>query len=167
MSSKASLDSPSGTVGNTASIGLIQDSRDFSSNCHSSDTGLNVTREGGLSQSQPIAVALTNLSCDPSPSSVHPRETSVADTYEWLISAGVPFSAFDPIAIETYFPNDLLSKNTFSDLIDCADEITSLFSSPSCEVPSSQTVAISFVSRDDSLQSLNTITGSIENSCVY
>jgi hypothetical protein len=53
-----------------------------------------------------------------------PRETSVADTYEWLINAGVPFSAFDPVAIEK--PQQTIG----SDLMNCADEITSLFSSP-------------------------------------
>jgi hypothetical protein len=63
-----------------------------------------------------------------------PRDTSVADTYEWLISAGFPFSAFDPVAIETD-----PSPNAVEHLIACADEIKSLFSSPS--PPSSPKVA--------------------------
>lgn len=52
---------------------------------------------------------------------------SVAHTYEWLINAGVPFSAFDPVAITSSHS----VASGVGDLFDCADEITSLFSSGS------------------------------------
>lgn len=57
--------------------------------------------------------------------------SSVAETYSWLINAGVPFSAFDPIAIE---PTPIGPSDH---LYDCADEIASLFSFPSAPKSSS------------------------------
>lgn len=47
------------------------------------------------------------------------ESSSVSETYNWLIDAGVPFTAFDPVAIYS---------SSSSDLHDCAEEITSLFS---------------------------------------
>jgi hypothetical protein len=79
---------------------------------------------------QPSKMAALSTSSDspamPNQQQQVPRDTSVADTYEWLISAGFPFSAFDPVAIET-----AQSSKAADDLIACADEIKSLFSLPS------------------------------------
>jgi len=49
------------------------------------------------------------------------KDVAVAETYNWLINAGVPFSAFDPVALDP-------SPSSSADLYDCAEEITSLFS---------------------------------------
>mmetsp|Transcript_41146 Transcript_41146/g.63398 ORF Transcript_41146/g.63398 Transcript_41146/m.63398 type:complete len:358 (+) Transcript_41146:93-1166(+) len=62
---------------------------------------------------------------------------SVAETYEWLINAGVPFSAFDPIAIEPQRVRPTAKDGIGSDLFECADEIKSLFSAPSSPAPTS------------------------------
>lgn len=58
----------------------------------------------------------------------HQQQGSEVETYQWLLNAGVPFSAFDPVAL-----NDGLSitKVSSPELLDCADEITSLFANTS------------------------------------
>ena len=63
-------------------------------------------------------------------------ESSVAETYEWLINAGVPFSSFDPVSIENS-PRpkaDAGKEGIAPDLFECAEEITSLFSCPSPQI---------------------------------
>mmetsp|Transcript_49511 Transcript_49511/g.139360 ORF Transcript_49511/g.139360 Transcript_49511/m.139360 type:complete len:345 (-) Transcript_49511:293-1327(-) len=66
------------------------------------------------SMSKPASPSVSDISCSS-------QDASVSDTYNWLINAGVPFSAFDPVAIHA-------APTGSSDLYDCADEITSLFS---------------------------------------
>jgi hypothetical protein len=108
---------------------------------HSSESILRSNPATSYSTPQADLTMSANPRCLPSISTSQevPRETSVADTYEWLINAGVPFSAFDPIAIETTRrSSDLFKKGMVSDLIDCADEITSLFSSPCHKTPACQ-----------------------------
>ena len=63
-------------------------------------------------------------------------EISVPDTCEWLIDAGVPFSAFDPVdfrARSCHPPHE--KKEMAAELTQFAEEITSLFSSPCHTVP--------------------------------
>jgi hypothetical protein len=50
------------------------------------------------------------------------KKYPVVDTTEWLINAGVPFSAFDPNPCQG-------EQKHISELIDCAEEITSIFKS--------------------------------------
>lgn len=69
------------------------------------------------------------------------KDVSVAETYNWLINAGVPFSAFDPVALD---PSPVSS----SDLYECADEITSLFSLSASPKMLSTPVHISLISCD-------------------
>lgn len=52
-------------------------------------------------------------------------DSNVSQTYDWLINAGVPVSAFDPVSV------DCKSSSQSVDLYECADEITSMFSSRS------------------------------------
>jgi hypothetical protein len=54
------------------------------------------------------------------------QQGSEVETYQWLLNAGVPFSAFDPVALNDRQSNKMSS----SELLDCADEITSLFATP-------------------------------------
>jgi hypothetical protein len=79
---------------------------------------------------------------------------SVAETYEWLINAGVPFSAFDPIAIESQRPRPSSKDGIGSDLFECADEIKSLFSAPSSPVSSPQWSSSDVVPRKDVIVSI-------------
>jgi hypothetical protein len=65
------------------------------------------------------------------------KDIAVTETYNWLINAGVPFSAFDPVAIE---PTPIAS----SDLYGCVDEITSLFSPPSAQKQSPSPMCSSY-----------------------
>ena len=72
-------------------------------------------------------------------SSSESSTTTVAETYEWLITAGVPFSAFDPIALECSQRSSRSSTDKNNDLYECAAEIKSLFASapPTAATPSS------------------------------
>ncbi len=88
--------------------------------------------------------------CNPTPKSASPaaldisigsKDSSVEETYTWLINSGVPFSAFDPVAID---PLPCAS----SDLYDCADEITSLFSFGVSPILSSTPANISLITTD-------------------
>jgi hypothetical protein len=72
---------------------------------------------------------------------------SVNGTYEWLLNAGVPFSAFDPVALtvpslstkqqnqqrqnQTSRGSPTVGTELQEELLECADEITALFSNPS------------------------------------
>lgn len=69
------------------------------------------------------------------------KDVSVADTYNWLINAGVPFSAFDPVALD---PCPVSS----SDLYECADEITSLFALHASPKMSSTPAHMSLICND-------------------
>ena len=53
-------------------------------------------------------------------------EVSVAETYEWLNNVGLPVSAFDPVAMSEKFS----VRTSARELLECADEITSLFATP-------------------------------------
>ena len=72
-------------------------------------------------------------------SSSESSTTTVAETYEWLITAGVPFSAFDPIALECSQRSSRSSTDKNNDLYECAAEIKSLFATapPTAATPSS------------------------------
>ena len=52
------------------------------------------------------------------------EQSSSVDTTEWLISAGVPFSALDPFPVEKASTSE---KRHMSILMDCAEEISSIF----------------------------------------
>lgn len=69
------------------------------------------------------------------------KDVSVAETYNWLINAGVPFSAFDPVALD---PSPVSS----ADLYECADEITSLFALNVSPKMSSTPVHMGLLSND-------------------
>jgi hypothetical protein len=100
---------------------------------HNSSCSHQLPKMAGLSTSSNDSPAM------PTQQKQVPRDTSVADTYDWLISAGFQFSAFDPDAIKT-----AQGPNAVEDsLIACADEIKSLFSlpSPPPSSPSSPKVA--------------------------
>lgn len=53
-------------------------------------------------------------------------DVSVAETYQWLSNVGLPVSAFDPVALSEKFS----VRASATELLECADEITSLFATP-------------------------------------
>jgi hypothetical protein len=74
-------------------------------------------------------------------------DSTTTGTYEWLLNAGVPFSAFDPVALTEPSSKCQLHQQHLrqyqgprgtpavgsdlqDDLLECADEITALFSAP-------------------------------------
>lgn len=61
------------------------------------------------------------VSISPSTTSSATSSPTASGTYNWLINAGVPFNAFDPTPV----------TSASQDLLDCAEEITSLFSDTS------------------------------------
>jgi hypothetical protein len=78
---------------------------------------------GSLSPDQSISTA-----CSQSTAHDSLQVCSEAETYQWLLNAGVPVSAFDPVALSDRHSS---TKVITSELVDCADEITSLFASAS------------------------------------
>lgn len=84
-----------------------------------------VTFENATTSSQPVArtPAHAGLLASAVGSTVESNaiDSSAAETYEWLISTGVPVSAFDPVSVNP-------TKSQAVDFHDCADEIASIFS---------------------------------------
>ena len=70
-------------------------------------------------------VVSVSSSLSTSSSSSIASDATVSETYNWLINAGVPCSAFDPSPV-----------HNSHDLFECEDEITSLFSDAPDKVPS-------------------------------
>jgi hypothetical protein len=77
---------------------------------------------------------ITSTSCSQSSANDCLNLGSEAETYQWLLNAGVPVSAFDPVALsDRHSSNKVIN----SELVDCADEISSLFATTSPEAISS------------------------------
>ena len=90
----------------------------------------NVQGNHECSHTSPRVVSVSHLSTS-SASSIASGST-VSETYNWLINAGVPCSAFDPSPVDNS-----------QDLFECEDELSSLFSEAPDKVPShSQTTAL-------------------------
>jgi hypothetical protein len=62
-------------------------------------------------------------------------DVSVAETYEWLCNVGLSVSAFDPVALSERFS----VRASATELLECADEITSLFAPSPAASPTKET----------------------------
>ncbi|KAG7352768.1 HSF-type DNA-binding protein [Nitzschia inconspicua] len=103
---------------------------DFASCSHRTQP-VHMTAPSGSVSPQQLSSATSSLG---SSSGAHKQEGSEVETYQWLLNAGVPFSAFDPVALSD---RNSSTKISSSELLECADEITSLFAMPSTPVSSS------------------------------
>jgi hypothetical protein len=98
--------------------------------------GMNVGMASHSHQSQPLPFADSLGSASPDQSTSTTCSGSIAndclgseaETYQWLLNAGVPVSAFDPVQLSD---RQSSTKIITSELVDCVDEITSLFASTS------------------------------------